>query len=73
MATTILSPNRIAQRLREHRTAVAVLAMQSAKRAVKADIRAKGLKPAHFTAREITILAEAHLAQRGFFISLIAQ
>src|SRR5262249_5916642 len=61
MATRSLSPDRIAQKLREHRSAVAVLAMQSAKRAVKDQIRAKGEKPAHFTAKEIAVLAEVEL------------
>src|SRR5262249_31339615 len=61
MATRSLSPDRIAQKLREHRSAVAVLAMQSAKRAVKDQIRAKGKKPAHFTAKEIAVLAEVEL------------
>ncbi len=63
MAARSLSPDRVAQKLREHRTAVATLAMLNAKNAVKAQIRARGDKPAHYTAREIAILAEAHLAQ----------
>jgi hypothetical protein len=63
MAARSLSPDRIAQKLREHRTAVATLAMFNAKRAVKAQIRAQGLKVAHFTAKEISILAEDYVAQ----------
>jgi hypothetical protein len=63
MAMRSLSPKQILERTQQHRHAVTVLAMQSAKRAVKADIRAKGLKVAQFSAKEITILAEAHLAQ----------
>ena len=63
MATRSLSPDRIAQKLREHRTVVAVLAMQGAKRAVKVQIRANGLKVAHYSAKKIAVLAEAHLAQ----------
>jgi microcystin-dependent protein len=37
--------------------------MQSARRAVRAQIRANGQKIAQFSAREISVLAEAHLAQ----------
>jgi hypothetical protein len=40
-----------------------VPAKQSAKRAVRAQIRANGQKIAQFSAKEITLLAEAHLAQ----------
>lgn len=40
-----------------------VLAMQRAKRAVQADIRAQGLKIAQFTARQIAEQAEAYMAQ----------
>jgi hypothetical protein len=49
--------------MRQYRHAVMVLAMQRAKRAVQADIRAKGLKIAQFTARDITEQAEVYLAQ----------
>ena len=58
-----LSPKQVQERLQRHRSAVAVLAMQSAKRAVRAQIRANGQKIAQFSAREISVLAEAHLAQ----------
>jgi hypothetical protein len=37
--------------------------MQRAKRAVQADIRARGLKVAQFSAREIALQAEAYMAQ----------
>ena len=63
MATRSLSPKQIQERMQRHRSAVAVLAMQSARREVKAQIRAQGLKVAHYSAKEISILAEAHLAQ----------
>jgi len=63
MATRSLSPKRFKQKLREHRTAVATLAMINARRAVKDQIRARGLKVAHFTAKEISILAEDYVAQ----------
>ena len=58
-----LSPKQVQERLQRHRSAVAVLAMQSARREVKGQIRAQGLKVAHYSAKEISILAEAHLAQ----------
>ena len=63
MATRSLSAKQILERLQRHRSAVAVLAMQSARRAVRAQIRANGQKIAQFSAREISVLAEAHLAQ----------
>ncbi len=43
--------------------ATMTLALQRAKRAVQAQLRAQGLKLAQFSAQEITLLAEAHLAQ----------
>jgi len=63
MAARSLSPKQVQERMQRHRSAVAVLAMQSARREVKAQIRAQGLKVAHYSAKEISILAEAHLAQ----------
>jgi hypothetical protein len=59
MATRSLSPDRVAQKLREHRTAVAVLARQSAKRALKAQLKAEGLKVSQFSAKDISIRADA--------------
>lgn len=59
MATRSLSPDRVAQKLREHRTAVAVLARQSAKRAIKAQLKAEGLKVSQFSAKDISIRADA--------------
>ena len=61
MAAASLSPKRAAERMRQHRHAVMVLARQSAKKLVVAQIRAKGLRPANFTARDITELADAEL------------
>ena len=61
MATRSLSPKQIQERMQRHRSAVAVLAMQSARREVKAQIRAKGHKVAHYSAREISVLAEVEL------------
>src|SRR5262245_60996319 len=63
MATTSLSPKRALERLRQHRAAVIALALQRAKKAVQADIRAKGQRISDFSAREITLLAEDYLAQ----------
>jgi hypothetical protein len=48
---------------REARAAIAVCAIQAAKRAVKAQIRAEGLRLCEFTGREITIRAQAWLAE----------
>ena len=59
MATKSLSPNRVAQKLREHRHAVLVLAHQSARKAIKAQLRAEGLKLSQFSAKDISIRAEA--------------
>jgi hypothetical protein len=61
MATTNLSQNRALERIRQHRHAVFVLALQRAKKSVVAQIRAQGLKPQHFSAREVTLMAEAEL------------
>ena len=60
-AARSLSPKQILERIQRHRSAVAVLAMQSARREVKAQIRAKGHKVAHYSAREISVLAEVEL------------
>ena len=52
-----------AEGLAQHRHAVITLALQRAKKAVQAGIRAKGQRIAGFSAREITLLAEDYLAQ----------
>ena len=62
-AARSLSPKQLLERMQRHRTAVATLALYRAKNAVRANIRAKGLKLAQFSAKEITILAEDYLAQ----------
>ena len=54
-----------ADRLAQHRSAVFTLAMQRAKKTVQTNIRAKGQRPADFSAKEITLLAEDYLAQHG--------
>ena len=60
MATRSLSPNQIAQKLREHRQCVIVLAHQSARKAIKAQLRAEGLKLSQFSAKDISIRADAY-------------
>jgi|SRR5215469_916254 len=60
MAIRSLSPNRVAQKLREHRSAVLVLAHQSASKAIKAQIRAQGDKLNQVPARTISVFAEAY-------------
>lgn len=62
-ASRSLSPKRAAEKMLRYRHAVIVVAMQRAKRAVQANIRARGLKIAQFSAREITEQAEAYMAQ----------
>jgi hypothetical protein len=57
-ASRTLSPKRALERLRRHRHAVIVLARQSAKKSVLAKLRAQGLRPQHFSAREISLLAD---------------
>jgi len=58
-ATRSLSPNRALERMRRHRHAAIVLALQRAKKSVLSQLRAQGLKPQHFSAREISMLADA--------------
>ena len=60
MAKRSLSPNRVAQKLREHRQCVIVLARQSARKAIKAQLRAEGLKLSQFSAKDISIRADAY-------------
>ena len=59
MATRSLSPKQILERIRQHRHAVIVLAHQSARKAIKAQLRAEGLKLSQFSAKNISIRAEA--------------
>ena len=51
--------------MQRHRVAVRVRAMQIAKTAVKDQLRAQGLKVWHFSAKEITQLAEDYFAKGG--------
>ena len=60
-ATTILSPNRETQRMLRHRSAVMTLARMRAKKAVLLALRAEGLKPQDFSAREIGVLTDYYV------------
>jgi hypothetical protein len=60
-ANRSLSPKLALERTRRHRYAVFVLAMQRAKKSVLAQLRAQGLKPQHFSARGINLMAKAEL------------
>ena len=62
-ATAILSPNHATQRILRHRSAVITLARMRAKKAVLLALRAQGLKPQHFSTREISVLTEYYLNQ----------
>jgi regulator of protease activity HflC (stomatin/prohibitin superfamily) len=62
-ATRSLSPHQITQRLLKHRAAVATLAQQAARKAVKERLRADGLKLHDFSAKEISALADKYLAE----------
>jgi hypothetical protein len=58
-AARSLSPKQILGRIRQHRQCVIVLAHQSARKAIKAQLRAEGLKLSQFSAKDISIRAEA--------------
>jgi hypothetical protein len=62
MAARNLSPKQIAERTQRHRRAVMVLALQRAKAAVLAQIRADGQKIGQFSAKEIRQLQEDYFA-----------
>ena len=62
-AAVNLSPSVATQRLLRHRSAVMTLARMRAKKAVLVALRAQGLRPQHFSAREIAVLAEYYLNQ----------
>jgi len=62
-AAVNLSPNVATQRMLRHRSAVTTLARMRAKKAVLLELRAQGLKPQHFSAREIAVLTEYYLNQ----------
>jgi hypothetical protein len=62
-ATAILSPNRETQRRLRHRSAVMTLARMRAKKSVLLALRAQGLKPQHFSVREIGVLTDYYVNQ----------
>ena len=64
-AAVNLSPNVATQRTLRHRSAVMTLARMRAKKSVLLALRAQGLKPQHFSAREIAVLTEYYLNQHG--------
>jgi hypothetical protein len=52
-----------AERLHRYRAAVIALALQKAKRIIEFELRAKGLKVAHYSCRELRLLAEQYFNQ----------
>lgn len=62
-AAVSLSPNRETQRMLRHRSAVMTLARMRAKKAVLLALRAQGLKPQDFSAREIGVLTDYYVNQ----------
>jgi hypothetical protein len=64
-ATAILSPNHATQRILRHRSAVMTLARMRAKKSVLLELHAQGLKPQHFSAREIAVLTDYYLQHRA--------
>jgi len=55
-----LSPKRTLEKIRQHRQCVIVLARQSARKAITAQLRAEGLKLSQFSAKDISIRADAY-------------
>lgn len=60
-AARSLSPKREQERMRKHRSAVMTLALRQAKRSVLWQLQAQGLKVSHYSARDISLMAEAEL------------
>jgi hypothetical protein len=65
MAGGSLSPNRVAQKLREHRQAVMVLARRAAIKEIKVKLRAQGIRLTLVLPKDINVLANDYLAQHG--------
>jgi len=61
MATRSLSPNRVAQKLRDHRQAVMTLARLAAKRAVQEQLRTQGVRVSLVPFAEILRQAKEYL------------
>ena len=72
-AAVSLSPNRAMQRLLRHRSAVMTLARMRAKKSVLLELRAQGLKPQHFSAREIAVLTDYYLNQHRAWLMAEAE
>jgi hypothetical protein len=61
MATRSLSPKRAAERLQRFNSAVRTLALYRAKKAVQAQIRARGQRISDYSCRDISLLASVEL------------
>ena len=69
MAIRSLSPKQIQERTQLHRLAVMVLARRSARKAVKARLKAQGIRVSLVPVRDINALANDYLADhRAFFV-----
>jgi hypothetical protein len=64
LARELRSRQRAEEKARQARTAIRVLAQLAAKNEVKNQIRAQGLKVNNFSAKDITLRAEALLKER---------
>ena len=63
MATRSLSPKRAAERMQRFNCAVRTIALYRAKRAVQAQIRARGERISDYSCRDMSIMANDHFAQ----------
>ena len=61
-AAVSLSPKAL-DRIRRHRHAIMTFARMRAKKAVVEQLRAQGLKPQYYSARDIALLTEDYMAQ----------
>jgi hypothetical protein len=62
-ATPSLSPKRQAERMQRFQSAVRTITFFKAKKAVQAQIRARGERIADYSCREMSMMAEAHFAR----------
>ena len=62
-ATRSLSPKRAAEMMQRFRSAVITVARLRARQVIKAQIKARGDKVCNFTAAQISLEADAYLAQ----------
>jgi hypothetical protein len=63
MATRSLSPKRAAERMQRFNSAVRTIALYRAKKAVQAQIRARGERISDYSCRDMSIMANDHFAQ----------